>query len=60
VPGEIVPVKEFYDYDAKYLVEGSESIIPAKIGKAKQKEVQRWRSPRFRQWTAPAWLAWIS
>ena len=41
VPGEIVPVKEFYDYDAKYLVEGSESIIPAKIGKAKQKEVQR-------------------
>ena len=41
VPGEIVPVKEFYDYDAKYLVESSESIIPAKIGKAKQKEVQR-------------------
>src|SRR5271166_5444023 len=22
VPGEIVPIKEFYDYDAKYLVEG--------------------------------------
>src|ERR1700737_1211472 len=29
VPGEIVPVKEFYDYDAKYLDEGSELIIPA-------------------------------
>jgi D-alanine-D-alanine ligase len=41
VPGEIVPIKEFYDYDAKYLVEGSESIIPAKVGKAKQKEVQQ-------------------
>ncbi len=41
LPGEIVPVKEFYDYDAKYLVEGSESIIPAKVGKAKQKEVQK-------------------
>jgi D-alanine-D-alanine ligase len=41
VPGEIVPIKEFYDYDAKYLVEGSESIIPAKVGKAKQKEVQK-------------------
>ena len=25
----------------EYLVEGSESIIPARIGKAKQKEVQR-------------------
>src|SRR5215475_7728258 len=30
VPGEIVPVKEFYDYSAKYLDEGSELIIPAK------------------------------
>ena len=41
VPGEIVPIKEFYDYDAKYLAEGSELIIPAKLPKAKQKEVQR-------------------
>ncbi len=41
VPGEIVPIKEFYDYSAKYLVEGSEAIIPAKLPKAKQKEVQR-------------------
>ena len=41
VAGEIVPIEEFYDYSAKYLVEGSESIIPAKIGKAKQREVQR-------------------
>jgi D-alanine-D-alanine ligase len=41
VPGEIVPIKEFYDYDAKYLDEGSELIIPAKLPKAKQKEVQR-------------------
>jgi D-alanine-D-alanine ligase len=40
-PGEIVPVKEFYDYDAKYLVEGSESIIPARLPKSKQKEVQQ-------------------
>ena len=41
VPGEVVPVKEFYDYNAKYLEEGSELIIPAKLSKAKQKEVQR-------------------
>ena len=41
VPGEIVPIKEFYDYSAKYLVEGSESIIPAKMPKAKQKEIQK-------------------
>ena len=41
VAGEIVPSKEFYDYDAKYLDEGSELIIPAKLPKQKQKEVQR-------------------
>ena len=41
VPGEIVPIKEFYDYNAKYLDEGSELIIPAKLPKAKLKEVQR-------------------
>jgi D-alanine-D-alanine ligase len=40
VPGEIVPVKEFYDYDAKYLEEGSALIIPAKLTKAETKKVQ--------------------
>src|SRR5271169_910483 len=35
LPGEIVPVKEFYDYNAKYLDEGSELIIPAKLPKAR-------------------------
>src|SRR5215813_10826325 len=40
VPGEIVPIKEFYDYDAKYLDEGSRLIIPAKLTKAETKRVQ--------------------
>ncbi len=40
VPGEIVPVKEFYDYNAKYLEEGSRLIIPAKLTKAQTKKVQ--------------------
>jgi D-alanine-D-alanine ligase len=40
VPGEIVPIKEFYDYDAKYLDEGSELIIPAKLTKAETTKVQ--------------------
>lgn len=40
VPGEIVPSKEFYDYDAKYLDEGSELIIPAKLTKAETKKVR--------------------
>ena len=40
VPGEIVPGKEFYDYTAKYVDEGSQLIIPAKLTKAKTKKVQ--------------------
>ena len=40
VPGEIVPSKEFYDYDAKYLDEGSQLIIPAKLTKAETKTVR--------------------
>ena len=41
VPGEIVPIKEFYDYTAKYLDEGSELVIPAKISKSLTKQVQQ-------------------
>src|SRR3981081_4618065 len=41
IAGEIVPCKEFYDYDAKYLAEGSELVIPAKITKTEMKTVQR-------------------
>jgi len=40
VPGEIVPGKEFYDYTAKYLDEGSQLIIPAKLTKKETKTVQ--------------------
>jgi len=38
--GEIIPCAEFYDYSAKYLDEGSQPVIPAKISKKQMKEVQ--------------------
>ena len=41
VPGEIVPCKEFYDYEAKYLMEGSTLLIPAPLDAAVTREVQR-------------------
>src|SRR4029077_6024578 len=40
VVGEIVPAAEFYDYNAKYIDEGSQPVIPAKISKKQMKEVQ--------------------
>jgi D-alanine-D-alanine ligase len=48
VPGEIVPSAEFYDYNAKYVDEGSKLLIPAKISKKKQKEVQQMAVAAFR------------
>ncbi len=41
IAGEIVPSAEFYDYNAKYLDEGSELLIPAKISQKQMKEVQQ-------------------
>jgi D-alanine-D-alanine ligase len=40
VPGEVVPVNEFYDYEAKYLKEGSELIIPARLTARQTRQVQ--------------------
>jgi len=40
VVGEIVPGKEFYDYEAKYLAEGSVAVIPARLSKAESKRVR--------------------
>jgi D-alanine-D-alanine ligase len=48
VPGEIVPSAEFYDYSAKYLDEGSQLIIPAKLTKAETKKIQELAIAGFR------------
>ncbi|HEY4053523.1 MAG TPA: D-alanine--D-alanine ligase family protein [Terriglobales bacterium] len=48
VAGEIVPSAEFYDYSAKYLDEGSQLIIPAKLTRAEAKKVQELAVGAFR------------
>jgi D-alanine-D-alanine ligase len=48
VPGEIVPGRTFYDYAAKYLEEGSELIIPAKLKQAETRKVQELAVQAFR------------
>ncbi len=40
VPGEVVPINEFYDYEAKYLKEGSKLLIPAPLTKQQAKRVR--------------------
>jgi D-alanine-D-alanine ligase len=41
VPGEIKPGKEFYSYEAKYIDDTTELIIPAVLTDEQTKEVQR-------------------
>jgi D-alanine-D-alanine ligase len=48
VVGEIVPGKEFYDYEAKYLSEGSQAIIPAKLTKKQSSQVRAMALDAFR------------
>src|ERR1700739_133349 len=48
VPGEIVPHREFYDYEAKYLEEGTRLLIPAKLTKAQVKKFQEYAVRAFR------------
>jgi len=40
VPGEIVPHREFYDYTAKYLEDGTRLEIPARLTKAQLRKFQ--------------------
>ena len=51
VVGEIVPAKEFYDYEAKYQLNGPDeslSVIPAKISAADQKRIRAMAILAFR------------
>jgi D-alanine-D-alanine ligase len=40
IPGEIVPHREFYDYAAKYLEDGTKLVIPAELSAAQIKKFQ--------------------
>lgn len=48
VPGEIVPSREFYDYQAKYLDERSKTIVPAKLTAKQTADVRRLAVEAFR------------
>jgi D-alanine-D-alanine ligase len=48
VVGEIVPGKEFYDYEAKYLSEGSVPVIPAKLGRPETRKIRDMAVAAFR------------
>jgi D-alanine-D-alanine ligase len=47
VVGEVVPANEFYDYEAKYLIEGSKLIIPASVSEEISEQVRRYAVHAF-------------
>jgi len=48
VVGEIIPGKEFYDYEAKYLSEGSVPVIPARLTPTETREIRAMAVDAFR------------
>jgi D-alanine-D-alanine ligase len=48
LPGEIIPSREFYDYEAKYLDDDSKSVIPADLPANTVATVQRLSIEAFR------------
>jgi D-alanine-D-alanine ligase len=48
VPGEIVPHREFYDYAAKYLENGTQLLIPAELKPAQVTKIKALAVSAFR------------
>jgi D-alanine-D-alanine ligase len=48
VPGEIIPSREFYDYEAKYLDDGVRLLIPAPLTQEQADAVRRMSVDAFR------------
>jgi D-alanine-D-alanine ligase len=48
IPGEVVPHREFYDYTAKYLEEGTRLLIPAPLAKKQVAAIQGYAIRAFR------------
>ena len=41
LPGEVLPSREFYDYEAKYIDDASTTVIPAQLSDAETAEIRR-------------------
>ncbi|NLM20080.1 MAG: D-alanine--D-alanine ligase [Clostridiaceae bacterium] len=48
VPGEIIPDREFYDFESKYISDGSKLIIPAELELQQIEEIHQYAELAFR------------
>jgi D-alanine-D-alanine ligase len=48
VPGEVIPSREFYDYEAKYIDDASQTVIPAQLSDGQVAEIRRMSIEAFK------------
>ncbi len=48
LPGEVVPSREFYDYEDKYIDDAAQLIIPARVTRAQTRKIQELALAAFR------------
>ena len=48
LPGEVIPSREFYDYEAKYLDNTSQTLIPAPLGEQQTSDIRRMAIEAFK------------
>ena len=61
VPGEVLPSRDFYSYESKYIDGTSELLIPAPISaELTAAGPELWPSRPTRRSIAPAWPGWTS
>ena len=48
VPGEVIPSREFYDYEAKYIDDASQTVIPAQLTDGQVAEIRRMSIEAFK------------
>jgi D-alanine-D-alanine ligase len=48
IPGEVIPSREFYDYEAKYMDDASKTVIPADLPEQLSAEIRRLAIAAFR------------
>lgn len=40
IPGEVVPSREWYDYEEKYVTDGAQLLVPARLSEAEAADTQ--------------------
>jgi len=60
VPCEILPSREFYDYEDKYLLNQARVVLPADLTPEQTDEIQRLAVACYSAVAARGWRAWTS